>query len=418
MHGFTAPNRCSSLNALSQPPGFVEETLTNERPARVVVEAELPTSSALKMGLEEDLHGLRILAVDDEDVNLLLLRRTLERAGYTRVQTTTDPSVVPVLFVEIEPDLVVLDLHMPGMDGFELIERLAPIAGGRTGVPFLVLTADVTEDIKRRALEYGARDFLTKPFSPTELLLRVRNLLEVQQLHRSLREQNANLEQEVAERTRDLEQARLEILGRLALAAEYRDDETQEHAWRIGRTCALLADAVGLPDRQVELIRRAAPLHDIGKIGIPDAILLKPGKLTEHEFDAIKTHTTIGAEILSGGKSSLLLLAERIALSHHERWGGGGYPDGLSGEEIPLAGRIVAVADVFDALTHERPYKRAWPVDEAVSEVLDQRGRQFDPQLVDAFASLDHPTLLQPVRDREAAVGSRPLPELGLSDLG
>jgi putative two-component system response regulator len=353
------------------------------------------------MRLEPDLSELQILVVDDEPVNLLLVRRLLERAGYTCVQTTTDPSRVPELFAETRPDLVVLDLHMPGMDGFELMDRLTALAGGRGEVPFLVLTADVTEDTKRRALARGARDFLTKPFSHVELLLRVRNLLEVHQLHVRLREQNSSLEHRVAERTHELEQARLEILSRLALAAEYRDDATQQHASRIGRTCGLLAAEIGLADWQAELIRRAAPLHDIGKIGIPDAILLKPGKLTDVEFAAIKTHTTIGAKILSGSQSSVLLLAEGIALSHHERWDGGGYPRRLRGEEIPLAARIVTVADVFDVLTHERPYKHAWPLEEAVDEIVGQRGRQFDPGLVDVFATLDHRTLLDRVNDSD-----------------
>jgi putative two-component system response regulator len=364
------------------------------------------------------LNALRILLVDDQEVNLVLLRRTLERAGYTRVQSTTDPTAVPGLFAEDRPDLVVLDLHMPGMDGFELIERLAGMAGGRTGVPFLVLTGDDSEVVKSRALERGARDFLTKPFSPTELLLRVRNLLEVQQLHASLREQNATLERKVAERTRELEQARLEILARLALATEYRDDATQEHAWRIGRTCGLLAAALGLTEAHVELLRRAAPLHDIGKVGIPDGILLKPGRLTEDEFAAVRTHSTIGSEILAGSQSTLLVLAERIARSHHERWDGAGYPDRLRGEEIPLAGRIVAVADVFDALSHERPYKPAWPVERAVAEILAQRGRQFDPHLVDAFTTLDHPALLTRVQhDEPRTNGSRGRAEAALAGL-
>jgi putative two-component system response regulator len=386
---------------IAQPGGDVEATgdLLKELGRRVDVVAGPPAVGAL-MQLEDRLTDLRILAVDDQEANLRVLRRVLERAGYTRVQTTSDPSRVPGLFVESRPDLVLLDLHMPGMDGFELMERLGPIAGGRTGVPFLALTADATEEVKRQALERGARDFLTKPFSPTELLLRVRNLLEVQQLHGWLREQNSSLERQVAERTRELEQARLEILGRLALAAEYRDDATQEHARRIGRTCGLLADAIGLADRESELIRRAAPLHDIGKIGISDAILLKPGRLTDQEFATVKTHTTIGAEILSGSQTPLLRLAERIALSHHERWDGAGYPQRLCGAEIPLAARIVAVADVFDALTHERPYKRAWTVERAVAEVRSQRGRQFDPELVDAFAKLEHAALVTPVRDR------------------
>ena len=358
---------------------------------------------------EQGLKERRILAVDDEESNLLLLRRVLERAGYTHVETTSDPSRVPAMFVDARPDLVLLDLHMPEIDGFELMERLGPVTGDGSGVPFLVLTADATEDTKRRALSVGARDFLTKPLDQIELLLRVRNLLQVQQLQDRLQEQNANLELEVAERTRDLEQARLEILERLALAAEYRDDSTQEHAWRIGRISALLAHGLGLPDSEVELIRRAAPLHDIGKIGIPDAILLKPGKLGDDEFEVIKTHTRIGAEILAGSQSPLLRLAQRIALTHHERWDGRGYPAGLFGEKIPLAGRIVAVADVFDALTHERPYKQAWPVEKAVAEIVGQAGRQFDPDVVDAFSRLDHPTLLSRGKEWEPPVDGQVL---------
>jgi putative two-component system response regulator len=347
----------------------------------------------------ESILDLPILAVDDEAINLLLLRRILEEAGYRRVQTETDAIRAVELFLETEPSLVLVDLHMPTMSGFELMERLAPQAGG---VPFLMLTADATEETKQRALSSGARDFLTKPFSQPELLLRVRNLLEVQLLHDRLREQNSSLEQKIVERTRDLEHARMEILLRLALAAEYRDDQTQRHARRIGRTCALLARRLGLDQAEVDLIGQAAPLHDVGKIGIPDDVLLKPGKLSESEFAAIKTHTTIGAEILAGSESPLLNLAEQIALTHHERWDGTGYPHQLAGEAIPAAGRLAAIADVFDALTHDRPYKQAWPTDVAVHEVIGQRGRQFDPQVVDAFASLDHralanrPTVRQP----------------------
>jgi len=356
--------------------------------------------------------------VDDEESNLLLLRRILERAGYTRVDVTTDASRVPEMFVEIQPDLVLLDLHMPGMDGFELMEQLRPLTGDGSDVPFLVLTADATDETKRRALSMGARDFLTKPLDRIELLLRVRNLLQVKQLQDRLSEHNAHLEDEVADRTRDLDRARLEMLEHLALAGEFRDDATQEHAWRIGGICALLVLALGLADREAVLIERAAPLHDLGKIGIPDVILLKPGKLTDEEFEAIKTHARIGAEILAGSRSPLLRLAERIALTHHERWDGRGYPCGLCGEEIPLGGRIVAVADVFDALTHERPYKQAWPVDEAVAEILRQAGKQFDPGVVDAFSTLDPPTLLNRLRRCEPLSHDRnPGLEAGLSAL-
>jgi putative two-component system response regulator len=350
---------------------------------------------------ERELKRLPILAVDDEESNLLLLRQILERDGYVNVETTTQPSRVPEMFAKSRPRLLLLDLHMPQLDGFELMERLAAITGERRSIAFLVLTADATEETRRRALSMGARDFLTKPLDRIELLLRVRNLLQVEELQDRLFEQNANLEHEVAERTRDLDQARLEILERLALAAEFRDDDTQEHARRIGRSCALLAIGLGLPDREVELIRRAAPLHDIGKVGIPDAILLKPGKLTGEEFETVKTHTTIGAEILSGSRSPLLATAEQIALTHHERWDGQGYPHGLIGEQIPLPGRVVAVADVFDALTHERPYKPAWPVREALAEIFQQVGRQFDPDVLQAFSRLDHPTLLSHVKGWE-----------------
>jgi putative two-component system response regulator len=360
---------------------------------------------------DHELKQLPILAVDDEQANVLLLQRVLERAGYTSVATTTDPTRVATMFLETHPRLVLLDLHMPQMDGFELMERLGPLTNERRDIPFLVLTADVTDEAKRRALSLGARDFLTKPLDHIELLLRVGNVLHVQQLQDRLFEQNANLEELVAARTLDLERARLEILERLALAAEYRDDETQEHAWRIGRTCFLLGVGLGLPRDEVELIRRAAPLHDIGKIGIPDAILLKPGKLTDEEFEQIKTHATIGAEILSGSGSSLLRMAENIALTHHERWDGNGYPSGLAGEQIPLPGRIVAVADVFDALTHERPYKQAWEIKEAAAEIFHQAGRHFDPSVVDAFVRLDHATLLTRAKEWEPPAGPRLLRE-------
>jgi putative two-component system response regulator len=363
---------------------------------------------------DQDLKQLPILAVDDEEANLLLLRRVLERAGYSNLVFTADPGEVPALVLRQHPRLLLLDLHMPQMDGFELMERLASVTVERESIPFLVLTADATDEAKRRALSLGARDFLTKPLDHIELLLRVRNLLQVQLLQDRLFSQNANLEDIVTERTGDLEHARHEILERLALAAEYRDDDTQEHAWRIGRTCCLLAVRLGLPPAEVELIRRAAPLHDIGKIGIPDSILLKPGALTAEEFEQMKKHTTIGAEILSGSGSLLLLMAESIALNHHERWDGHGYPHGLAREEIPLPARIAAVADVFDALTHERPYKQAWEIRNAVAEVFDHGGSQFDPAVVDAFARLDHETLLTAAKRWEPAQASLPLDNVAL----
>lgn len=352
----------------------------------------------------EGLNALRILAVDDERANLLLLERILGRAGYTQVETMMDPSGVASRMEEVRPDLLLLDLHMPQMDGFDLMERLAPLTGAGNDVPVLVLTADTSDLTRRRALAAGARDFLTKPLDPVELMLRVRNVLQVQQLQNWLREQNESLEDDVTSRTQEVEQARLETLDRLALAAEYRDDATHQHARRIGDTCALLGAGVGFPDEDVELLRSAAPLHDIGKIGIPDEILLKPDRLHPDEFEQMKAHTAIGAEILSGSHSPVLRLAEVIALTHHERWDGRGYPSGLSGEDIPLPGRIAAVADVFDALTHERPYKAAWSVESSVAEILDQPGRRFDPRLVEVFAGLDHEALVH-----HSAMSSEPM---------
>jgi len=248
-----------------------------------------------------------------------------------------------------------------------------------------VLTADATPDAKRRALSAGARDFLTKPLDHIEVLLRIRNLLETRLLHVQLANQNQILDERVRLRTRELEAARVEILERLAVAAEYRDDDTGKHTARVGFVSARIAAAMDRPPSEVELIRRAAPLHDVGKIGIPDAILLKPGKLTPEEWAVMKEHAPIGAGILGGSTAPVLQLAEEIAASHHERWEGGGYPRGLAGTQIPLASRIVAVADVLDATTHERPYKPAWPLEDALAEIEAQAGRHFDPEVVEVF---------------------------------
>ena len=331
----------------------------------------------------------RILIVDDEITNIQLLRRLLERAGFTRIATTCDPRDARTLYVEFRPDLILLDLHMPNMDGLAVMQELNQIAEA-TYLPVLILTGDVSPEARRDALSRGAKDFLHKPFSPDEVLLRINTLLETRFLYLQIQSQNQMLDAKVRERTRELEAAQIEIIERLAKAAEFRDDNTGQHTERVGQMAALIARQVGLPDAQVSLIRRAAPLHDVGKIGIPDTILLKLGKLTEDEFEVVKTHTTIGARILSGSRFPILRLAEEIAFSHHERWDGYGYA-GIRRESIPLAGRIVAVADVFDALTQQRPYKQAWPVTEAIAEIERQRDRHFDPVLVDAFMRIIEP---------------------------
>jgi putative two-component system response regulator len=395
-HGLPAHARLSGAKDTSDTPGRRAGSVSANIAAGAAATAE-----------RDRLTDHKILAVDDDTRDVASLLSVLERGGFTNVRTTTDAFEAIELFVQDPPDLVVLDLHMPQMDGFEVMERLGPLSEQGTDVPFLLLSGDASEASKRRALSAGARDFLVKPFDRLELLLRVRNLLQVRQLQSRLYQRTVTLEQEVAARSRDLEGAYAEVLGRLALAAEYRDDETQQHAWRIGRSVALIAGELGVPDEEVELLSRAAPLHDIGKIGIPDSILLKPEKLSPAEFEQSKSHTTIGAGILSGSTSPLLRLAEQIALTHHERWDGGGYPRGLSGEGIPLAGRIVAIADVFDALTHDRPYKSAWSVERAVAEIVSQSGKQFEPRVVDAFRQLEPASLLNGADEAEHGIAPR-----------
>ena len=329
-----------------------------------------------------------ILIVDDQAANVRVLTRMLEQDGYVHIVSTTESARACDLVNDVVPDLILLDLQMPNPDGFAVLHQLRAQAVYDQYLPVLVLTADITPEARERALSLGAKDFLTKPFDITEVKLRIHNLLETRMLYRRLEAQNQELEDRVRERTQELIEARQEILDRLARAAEYLDDHTGEHTRRVARGARFLALAVGLPEDEADLIGRAAPLHDIGKIGLSDRILLKPTELTDAEFQEMQAHTTIGAEILSNGHSVLLQLAEQIALSHHERWDGSGYPNGLAGEEIPLAGRIVTVVDVFDALLNERPYKPAWPVAEAFQYIRDNRGIQFDPNVADRFLEL------------------------------
>jgi putative two-component system response regulator len=273
---------------------------------------------------------------------------------------------------------------MPGLDGFEVMQQLADITE-TTYLPILVLSGDLAPQARQRALSMGAKDFISKPVDTAEVLFRIKTLLETRFLYLQIQTQNHLLEFKVLERTRALEETQLEIIDRLAVAAEFRDDNTGQHTRRVGQTAALIAQQLGWSDMETNLIRLAATLHDVGKIGIPDQILLKMGRLTPDEFDVIKKHTIIGGRILSGSRFPLLQMAEQIALSHHERWDGEGYTPGVGGDAIPLSGRIVAVADVFDALTQRRPYKPAWPLEEAIAEVDRQRAHQFDPRTAEAF---------------------------------
>jgi putative two-component system response regulator len=336
----------------------------------------------------DPVHQSRILIVDDEEANTLLLERILQRSGYEQIHSTNDAREVLHLFARYQPDLVLLDLMMPFVSGFEILEMIQQIIPRGTFLPVLILTADLNPETKQRALSMGAKDFLTKPFDMTEVMLRVQNLLETRSLHRMLLYQKETLEEMVLSRTHEVEEARLETLERLARAAEYRDDDTGEHTQRVGINCALIARELGLPEEHIDIIRQAAPLHDVGKIGIHDNILLKPARLTPEEFAEMKTHTMIGATILSGSRYSVLKTGEMIARSHHERWDGSGYPDGTSGEAIPIEARIVTVVDIFDALIHDRPYKTAWPVAEAVAELECIAGTHCDPEIIRAFVAV------------------------------
>ena len=371
----------------------------------------------------------RLLIIDDTDANLQLMERILKRAGYTSVNTTADPTAAVSLYIRLQPDLIVLDLHMPGMDGFEVMEALNDVVPTNSFLPILVLTGDVDRDARDRALSTGAKDFLTKPFDPTELLLRIRNLLETRQLHQVLQNHNEHLENTVAERTGELRQAldtlkeaqsRLkesqeETVRRLSIAAELRDESTGAHIQRMSRYCALMARELGMESDECELLRLASQMHDVGKIGIPDSILLKPGPLTLKERAVMERHCDVGHRILMGSDAELVVMAATIAWTHHEKVDGTGYPRGLSGDDIPIEGRIAAVADVFDALTTERVYKHAFPVNTAVSILREGSGTHFDPELVETFLdSLPAATAILerfvdeiPIRIRFSEVGSR-----------
>lgn len=334
----------------------------------------------------EILHS-RILIVDDEPVNVLLLEQMLEDAAFVNIHSTTDPREVTSLHEENSFDLILLDIRMPHMTGIQVMEALSNIIR-HDFVPILVLTAQTDEETRVEALTAGANDFLTKPFKQWEVLLRINNMLKTRLFYKAQRIRGDELEDKVRERTREIRETQLKIVQRLGRASEYRDNETGTHVIRMSKSCQLLALAAGLDEKHAEQILYASPMHDVGKIGIRDEILLKPGKLDEDEYEMMKAHTTIGIDIIGNHSSKLLELAQQIALHHHERWDGAGYPRGLKGEEIPIESRIAAICDVFDALTSKRPYKEAWSVDKATAFIKESAGTHFDPTLAGLFIEL------------------------------
>ena len=335
--------------------------------------------------LHAELSGARIMVVDDQAATVRLLQHMLREEGFSSVRGITNPREALSTFHDFNPDLVILDLQMPGLDGFAVLAQLQHAIPSEQYLPVLMLTGKGTLEARQQALGMGANDFVDKPFHVSEVLLRIRNLLEARFLHLLLTDQKEVLRRQVDAKTQEALASHNEMLERLAQAAEFRNVDTGRHAQRVGELSAALAQEVGLPEDRVTLIRRAAPLHDLGKIGIPDRILLKPGPLTTEEFETMKTHTTIGADLLSGGRTALHQVAQQIALAHHERWDGHGYPGGMAGDAIPLEARIVAVADFFDALTHERPYRVARSVADVRAMLLKESSRAFEPALVESF---------------------------------
>ncbi|MCK9238339.1 MAG: two-component system response regulator [Thiopseudomonas sp.] len=304
-----------------------------------------------------------LLLIDDEATNLQLLRHTLQ--DEYRLVFAKDGKTALKLAQQEQPDLILLDIMMPDMSGYDVCEQLKNIQALRH-VPIIFVTALSDSGDEQKGFALGAVDYITKPFNPAIVKARVRTHLSLVQAEEVL-------------------ETRLQIVQCLGKAAEYRDNETGMHILRISHFARTIAKAIGFSDERADELLHAAPMHDVGKIGIPDAILLKPGKLTAEEWEIMRQHPAIGARIIGEHKSSLLQLAATIALCHHEKWDGSGYPNGLAGEEILLEARIVALVDVFDALTSERPYKKAWPIEEALEFIRQQSGSHFDPMLVDVF---------------------------------
>ncbi|WP_135075127.1 two-component system response regulator [Terasakiella sp. SH-1] len=320
-----------------------------------------------------------VLVVDDTPLNIDLLKDALGDE-YKVIAATSGVTAIKLACGKQMPDLILLDVMMPQIDGYEVCETLKknPLTAK---IPVIFVTALEKVEDEEKGLMLGAVDYITKPIRPAIVRARVAT-------HLALYDQNRTLEKQVSQRTEELEQTRLEVIHRLGQAAEYRDNETGLHVIRMSHYSRLLAEALNFPKHVVDLVFHAAPMHDVGKIGVPDSILLKPGKLSDEEWAIMREHPAIGAKILGEESSELMRASHDIAIAHHEKWDGSGYPYNLKGEDIPLFGRIIAVADVFDALTTARPYKKAWAVKDAVQFINEQSGQHFDPQLVGLFNNL------------------------------
>lgn len=365
------------------------------------------TTDSISMSSEQDaIRNSKIMIVDDEQLVIRVVRRFLSTDGYENFVTVTDPREALEAIDRESPDVVLLDIMMPHITGLDLL-KVRQKTLELQHIPFIILSANSENQIKRDALKLGATDFLSKPVDPNDLTLRVQNALIVKRHHDHLSNYAIELEAQVRERTRQIEKSREQIIHCLARAAEYRDNETGEHVIRVGKYCGVIAAQLGFGADYCREIELAAQLHDVGKIGIPDAVLLNPGKLNHEEFEVMKTHCGLGMEIMEpladseanrvrrhadmggfimdGVDSPMLELAATIARTHHEKWDGTGYPFKLKGEDIPIEGRICCVADVYDALCSERPYKPKFPIKKCLEIMLSERGTRFDPIVLDAF---------------------------------
>jgi putative two-component system response regulator len=330
---------------------------------------------------------MKVLIVDDDKANAQMVERTLDWAGFGNVRSTNEPRGIVELLTQFQADLIILDYEVSSVSAVDII-RLIRHATEPSFLPILVFNGPSAKEAISNVLTAGANDFLAKPADSQEILVRVRNFLQMRLLCQGLSDTNRSLEDIVHARTLELEESNREVVERLARAAEYRDDDSGQHTLRIGELSGTVAKGLKLSDYEVGLIRLAAPLHDIGKVGVPDRVLSKAGALTPEEFAIVQRHVGIGLEILEGGNTPLLKMAERIIASHHEHFDGSGYPHGLVGTDIPLPGRIVAVVDAFDALTNHRPYRAAISRDAALKELWKCAGTQFDPKVVEMLEAV------------------------------